>query len=114
MFGSKTKEIKRLTAENQGLRADLEYARNEWTKSEQYANKAIAGHEETKNLLTEAKGFLDQFEEESEKLDDANEALNAENQDMHEEIRYLSGMVGLYESVLASLRVPVKLPARKK
>ena len=111
MFYQKT--IKDLRAVNDTLKRDLEYVRNQWANAEDGRIKAECAREEFRVLLEKSKQYLDEFEKDLQKSDDCNEALNEENADLHEENRYLSGMAGLYESVLASLRVPVKLPARK-
>jgi methyl-accepting chemotaxis protein len=107
MFGSKAKQIKELTAENALLREDVETACR-------HRDSAFKAHEETKGLIAEAREKLEECIEAMQHSDALNQALSEENEDMDREIEYLSGMVGLYESVLSSLRIPVKLPARKK
>jgi chromosome segregation ATPase len=107
MFGKKAREIAALNRTIASLKADSAFGQKQLDTACKMKQEYSAKYDEAMtNYATLAADF--------EKVASANEALNDENQDMHEEIRYLSCMVGLYESVLKQLRVPVKLPARKK
>jgi cell division protein FtsB len=107
MFGKKAREIASLKSAIATLEASAEFGRKQLAVVDKLKQEYSAKYDEA---MTDYAALV----EASEKAYASNEALNDENQDMHEEIRYLSGMVDLYESVLKQLRVPVKLPARKK